>query len=547
LTFVLLAATASPLAIVWDEGYTLGRLDRMRLWARALADPSRFAATAQASALELVNDDLRPPRFPDLDRRSMLFEPRVMAWFWPFARQEPNGHPPFYALVAWLGDVVAPWLDELPRARVGPMLAFSLATGSVFAFMARRWGAWPAAAGAGALLLQPRLLAHAHYALYDALLTALWVGSILAFASAVEPRDGEKRPGNPRWGWAVVLGLLAGWAADTKFTGWFLPVPFIAWSILYRSRRGALALLVGGLVGVVALYAFNPPWWGDPIGGVRRFFESSLTRGQTVPITVRFLGSTYKTPRESLPPYNTLIWTLFITPLGFLALALAGARRSIRRWRAEPFGVLAVLHWAFLLGLRALPHTPGHDAERLFLPAFGVLALLAAVGAAGWHGRLARWGIAAAIGEGAVSIALMMPVPLAYYSPLIGGPPGAARLGMEPTYYWDALTDDALAWLNKNTPPGGSVAFAAYPTSWFYLLRSHRLTTGLTTRDRGNYAWYVLQNRPGDFSTTDVGLVLAGRPAYEYRKGGVPLLWIYPYAQVVACEQAQRSQGRTVP
>ncbi len=89
-----------------------------------------------------------------------------MAWFWPFARQEPNGHPPFYAIVAWSGDLLAPWLDELPRARIGPMLAFSLAAGAVFAFVGRRWGAWPATAGAGAFVLQPRLFgAHAHYAL----------------------------------------------------------------------------------------------------------------------------------------------------------------------------------------------------------------------------------------------------------------------------------------------------------------------------------------------------------------------------------------------
>ena len=32
----------------------------------------------------------------------------------------------------------------------------------------------------------------------------------------------------------------------------------------------------------------------------------------------------------------------------------------------------------------------------------------------------------------------MMPVPLSYYSPLIGGLPGAAAIGMEPTFYWDS-------------------------------------------------------------------------------------------------------------
>ena len=53
--------------------------------------------------------------------------------------------------------------------------------------------------------------------------------------------------------------------------------------------------------------------------------------------------------------------------------------------------------------------------------------------------------------EGAVSIAVMMPVPLSYFSPLVGGLPGATKLGMEPTYYWDALSPEARRWLAENT------------------------------------------------------------------------------------------------
>ena len=90
-------------------------------------------------------------------------------------------------------------------------------------------------------------------------------------------------------------------------------------------------------------------------------------------------------------------------------------------------------HWLFLLILRALPHVPGHDGVRLFLPAFGVLALLGGLGArsASRIGRAdgPRWRIAAALLEGAASIAVMMPVPLSYFSPIVGGLPGATKLG----------------------------------------------------------------------------------------------------------------------
>ena len=120
-----------------------------------------------------------------------------------------------------------------------------------------------------------------------------------------------------------------------------------------------------------------------------------------------------------------------------------------------------------------MPHTPGHDGVRLFLPAFGVLALLVGLGAqtaassgsAGWR----RIVVPLAAIEGIASVALMMPVPLSYFSPLVGGLPGAVRLGMEPTYYWDGLTEEARAWLRSHTGPGQTIQFATFPTSWLYL------------------------------------------------------------------------------
>src|SRR5206468_10426929 len=138
----------------------------------------------------------------------------------------PHGHPPFYALVGLAGDLLVPRWAPLPRARLGPMLAFSLTAGALFLFVARHWGAWPGLLAAGAWVLQPRLFGHGHYATYDALLSSLWVGSILAFANAVEraPDDvsTDVRRSLPRWRWAIAFGLLAGCAADTKFTGWLL-------------------------------------------------------------------------------------------------------------------------------------------------------------------------------------------------------------------------------------------------------------------------------------------------------------------------------------
>ncbi len=552
-TLALMIATESRLAIVWDEGYTLGRVARLRLWFTALGNPARFAADWKPPALELVQKVGAPPPHPDQinTRAKLLFDPAVLAWFWPFAREEPHGHPPLYALVGLLGDVLTPGREALPRARLGPILVFSLTAGVLFTFLATRWGYWAGWLGAGAWVLQPNLFAHGHYATYDALLSSLWLGSIFSFWNGVErPEDVSHDPQRPNVFWTLIFGVMLGLAADVKLTGWFVFLPFLAWIILERSRRGAIVLVVGLVVALATLYLINPPWWTEPIAGLTRFFASNLNRASTVRIQTLFLGRVISTPDGSLPWYNTLLWTVVVTPVGFLVLSLLGVFRALRRSRTEPFGLLAVGHWAFLLTLRALPHTPGHDGVRQLLPAFGILALVAGLGAASaldWFGRWGKAFVAAAIIEGILSVAVMMPVPLSYFSPIVGGLPGATSLGMEPTYYWDALTDEALAWLRSHTDPGQKVRFATYPTSLLYLRDTGRLPAGLLPTDRGPWAWYVLQNRPGAFRPVDRRLARSGRPAFVIQKWGVPLLWIFPYDQVEALWNPSPNPSRSEP
>jgi 4-amino-4-deoxy-L-arabinose transferase-like glycosyltransferase len=532
-SLVVMFATEPRLSIVWDEGYSLGREARLRLWIHALENPRDFAAHWVPPAEELVQQQgAPPPRRDQIDTRGkLLFDPAVLAWFWPFAREEPHGHPPLYAIVGLAGDVLPGSWPELLRARFGPMLVFSATAGILFAFVASRWDVWAGILASGAWLLQPRLFAHGHYATYDALLSSLWVVSIIAFDLAVESPTTRR---SPRWAWVFAFGFLAACAADTKLTGWLLPLPFLVWSVIDRSRKGILTLLAGGLVAAVVLYALNPPWWTEPITGVTRFFASNLGRASSIRIKTLFLGTVYETPNGSLPWYNTLVWTVFITPVGFLVLATAGLVRAIRRWRPEPFGLLVAGHWAFLL--RALPHTPGHDGERQFLPAFGVLALAAGLGAASIVEASRRWGrtlVLAALAEGAISVGLMMPVPLSYYSPLVGGLPGASVLGMEPTYYWDALSGQTLDWINRSTKPGEKVLFATNPTSWLYLHRTGALRPDYRPNRPGAWAWYVVQNRPGAFLPPERLAVERGQPAYVVRKAGVPLLWVFRYDDVV--------------
>jgi hypothetical protein len=346
------------------------------------------------------------------------------------------------------------------------------------------------------------------------------------------------------------FGLVLGCAAATKLTGWFLTLPFLAWAMLYRSRSGFRTVCIGLSIAVVVMWALLPPWWKAPLDGVTRFLESNLSRGNTIPIKVQFLGTIYNTPKESLPWYNTLVWTLFVTPVGFLTLASLGFWAALRSWRNAPIGLLIAGHWALLMILRTLPHTPGHDGVRLFLPAFGVLALLAGLGAKAlldhW-GRWAKAAIAAALVEGLLSIAVMMPVPLSYFSPMVGELPGATALGMEPTYYWDALSPGARQWIAENTLPGQTYAFRGFATSWLYLRRTGELPRRLAIFDPGPTQWLVLQNRPGAFSKSDRALVARGRPAYQLTKLGVPLIWIFPFSAGERVNPKRGESSRKTP
>ena len=196
-TAALMLATEPHLAITWDEGYTLGVEARFRDWFRRYAIPvgSRRdgappAVGGPVAARRPVAAATRSARYP----AELLFDRRVVAWFWPFAREQPHGHPPFYALLGLAGDILAPSWDDLPLARLGPILLFRFTAGAIFGFAAVRWGRWAAALAAGSWVFQPNLFAHGHYAGFDATLTALWVLAILAFAQAMEPARRPRAP-----------------------------------------------------------------------------------------------------------------------------------------------------------------------------------------------------------------------------------------------------------------------------------------------------------------------------------------------------------------
>jgi hypothetical protein len=172
-------------------------------------------------------------------------------------------------------------------------------------------------------------------------------------------------------------------------------------------------------------------------------------------------------------------------------------------------GTLLLACWAFFLVLRALPTAPGHDWERQFLAAFVYLACLSGVGLAAIAARLDRAGprwvgraapaalLAVAVGGGAWSTWRYHPLQLSYYNALIGGLSGATRAGMEPTYYWEAVTPDVRDWLKAHTAKGRLVGFDIPAMSFEYLHHWGLLPPIPIRSDGPPPQWYVVMNRPG--------------------------------------------------
>jgi 4-amino-4-deoxy-L-arabinose transferase-like glycosyltransferase len=501
-TALLLVATSPSLPIVWDEGDTIGR-------AEAIADSNAP---------------------------------------WPYTTVR-EGHPPLSGLLVAVGYAVAPpGLDPLTRYRFGSMLLFSLASGVMFYRLRRDYRLWIVPVVAVTVLLaMPRMFAEAHFATLDGPVTACWVLTWAAFGSARASH----------W-WTPLLSLALGLTLAAKFTGWLAIVPLVAWTLLYRDRRGAVALAVAVPLAVGVFVALNPLLWSDPVGGLRTFFALNLNRADNpgLNITTQFFGRLYNLDHP-LPWYNTLVWTFItVSPMSLL-LAGVGLVASVRRWRGDPLSMLIVLNWATLIVVRATPWAPPHDGIRLFLPSFAFLAALAGVGAGrglyrdtlfapdeekivaqGW----ARVTIGIVLVMGTVDAISYFPHGLSFYNRLIGGLRGAVALGMEPTYYWDGLDRRALEWLADNTAGDEKVAFASAPPRNLELLKRWGLLERLPS-DPGRFRWYVIQRRPSAWQPVDRWLIENAQPAYQRTFKGVPLLDVYDYGLVAKARAATESSS----
>lgn len=492
-TFALLLATTSMLPMSWDEGNAIHRAQGIQHWAGTLGKKLARGQPAPFSADAIARD-------------------------WRYTTQI-DGHPALYGEVIALGRSASPsWLAPLTRYRLGPMLLFALATSAFCYRLWREFSPLVAVTGTFALVTMPRLFAHAHFASFDGPLTSCWMLAWAAFAPAMRGRCPVAVP------WGLALGM----TMSCKFTGWLAIYPFLLFAAAHASLRALRNVALGVVCAIGTFHFLNPPLWHQPLASVEQFFELNLNRrvhGLNIPTT--FFGNRHDLDHP-LPWYNGFFWLGVTVPSGTVCLALVGMAAAARGRQGPPgAGLLLLANCVILPLVRATPWAPPHDAERLILCAFPFLAALAGMGASAvWHWVARRYGprgrkfatagVALWLAGSASSLAWYAPQWLSYYNLAIGGLRGATALGMEPTYYWDALDGEVLGWLHAHTAPGTAIAIGAGSSENLDLLREWGvIRRGCLTHPTGSTRWYVLQRRPSFYSDVDRVLIAHERPVFQ--------------------------------
>ncbi|MGK3993774.1 ArnT family glycosyltransferase [Sorangium sp. So ce1024] len=499
----LLLATAGDLGYARDEGFYFVAANRYGAWFQALLEAPRAAlAPAAVDAAWSVNHE-HPGLIKSLFALSNLLLQKRLGLF----AMEGTSYR-FPAMVL---------------SGVGVALVYLWGT------QARDRIAGASAAVLFAML--PRYFYHAHLACFDAPIVTVWALCAYAYWRAL-------RDGGALWPvlTGITFGLALDTKHNSWFlpivcvahaVGVELRERLVAPGAATRggARRSLAALAAMATIGPIVFYALWPWIWRDTLPRLREYASFHLNHEY---YNMEFLGRNYWTPPMSraYAPVMTAATVPVVTlclfvaglcasarerlvyPLACAAARLAprgggGALAAARVWAArlrppahDPGGtaLLWFLAIAAVYGAWLSPSTPIFGGTKHWMTAYPFIALFAgaAFSAAVRRARVAlrvllrarrvaRGPLVPALLGAAVVAAPIAetlhahPWALSSYTPLVGGAPGAATLGLNRTF-WGYTTGAVVDYLNENVPPRGTVYVhdTAGP-AWEMLLRDGRL------------------------------------------------------------------------
>lgn len=349
--------------------------------------------------------------------------------------------------------------------RLPAILLSSLAVSVTYVWGRRVLDRGGALVAALSFALMPRVFFHAHLACFDLPVCAMWLLTSYVYVRSLE---------TPKLGCVLGAGVLYGLLLDTKHNSWIFPFVLLAHLALSRGallledaragrpwwRRLPLAWAAMLLLGPAVCYALWPWLWHDTLARVVEYVRFHTAHDY---YNMEFLGQTYWKP--PMPRGYAWLMTLGTVPLVTLALALVGAVTALR---AAPRRSDCVF-WAVSLAASYAPwlssSTPIFGGTKHWMTAYPFLCLFAGLGFSRVQDALKRslprlsspWPAAACVLIGPLVMTLHAhPFGLSAYTPLVGGAPGAATLGLNRTF-WGYTTQSLAPFINERAPRRGVV------------------------------------------------------------------------------------------
>jgi len=427
LTLILLVATEPRVGLTWDEDIYMRASEIYTAWFGKLI-------TQPAAALTKYGIDES----------------------WSFN----NEHPPLDKI--WSGIV---WsaarfvFNHQTAHRLGNMILVGIMVGLLYWLIAESYGLAAGLAAAAALLTLPRFFFHAHLAALDMPATCAVVFVTFLFWKTKEYLS---------WKWTLILGLVWGLAFATKVNAVFVPVILFLWALLFRRQlRLLVRIVVMPLIGIPFAFAIWP--WIYPDIAPRVMSYLGFVTVEHWKIAQWYLGKLYMPPPWHFP--FVMAWA--VVPLTLTVLYWIGiVRAGWKRHEADSMGGLLFLNALVPILALTTGKSMAYDNERLLMHIFPFLAALAGMGF-GWlvigiqrgaeRVQKPRWAVPVtvlavllAFLPQSISLVRLYPHLLSYYSETVGGIPGAARLGLETTY-WCETYSAALPYLNEHARPGDMI------------------------------------------------------------------------------------------
>lgn len=452
-------------------------------------------------------------------------------WYNPEDHHPPGGK----LLMALAGLWLRPWLGEVGAFRAAGCLLYAGVVTAVFLFIRRHGSTTAGFISAALLSLLPRFFAHAHFATLDMATSFIW------FLCAAFYYEGLSR----RRASFLFAGCL-GWGLASRFSFVVLIPAFALIGLVFfrrRSLRNAACMVV---VSPLVFVLLQPLFWSDPLGAVHWNMQVNLER-------VRFWGHNPvfyfgRTYGETYPLSYPFLMTLFSLPLPMLVFFFAGASHGLLSRPRSSFSRYLLVHLALPLLPFLHPQTPRYDGVRLFLQVFPFVSCLAGLGARAFILALKRrlkpplrrfsaGAITALVcGASLWSLVRVHPYELAYYGPLAGGVRGAARLGLETTYWGEVVGPDVLRALNETLPRSSRILFAHFSQPVLHYYQRHKLlrpdlqaaaVSWLDPQTATAADFVLMIHRQGLFTPVAWELYLREKPLYRLEYGGVPLFSLY--------------------